>query len=82
MESPIVVMTETSETSETSQGFAMAGLLHSNHTPTPGLLELKKVAQPVKITQRGSNIVITNLYDFIGLQDLLLIYKTEELGEE
>lgn len=63
-------------------GFAMAGLLHSNHTPTPGLLELKKVAQPVKITQRGSNIVITNHYDFIGLHDLLLIYKTEELGEE
>lgn len=47
-------------------GFAMAGLLHSNHTPTPGLLELKKVAQPVKITQRRSNIVITNLTTLLG----------------
>lgn len=62
--------------------FAMDGLLYSNHKPTPGLLELKKVFQPVKIVRNGSSLVITNLYDFSSLDHLVGTYRVEKLGDE
>lgn len=62
--------------------FAMDGLLHSNHKPTPGLLELKKVFQPVKIARNGSSLVIKNLYDFSSLDHLVGTYRLEKLGDE
>lgn len=58
--------------------FVMDGLLYSNHTPTPGLLELKKVIQPLKLAVEGDNLVVSNLYDFIGLEHLTATWVLEE----
>jgi beta-galactosidase len=62
--------------------FVMDGLLFSAHKPTPGLLELKKVIEPVKVSMDGENLKVSNLYDFVGLEHLTAAYKIEELGEE
>jgi beta-galactosidase len=58
--------------------FVMDGLVSSLHEPTPGLLELKKVIQPVRIELAGCNIVLSNLYNFVGLDHLVVTYKVEE----
>ena len=61
--------------------FVMDGLLYSTHKPTPGLLELKKVIQPVKLSVEGDKLVVSNLYNFVGLEHLTATYKLEEFGE-
>lgn len=61
--------------------FVMDGLLNSTHKPTPGLLELKKVIQPVKLAVEDDKLVIANLYNYVELGHLSATYKVEELGE-
>jgi beta-galactosidase len=61
--------------------FVMDGLLFSNHTPTPGLLELQKVIQPVIIEVHERSLVLKNLYNFLDLSHLVATYKVEEFGE-
>ncbi|KAL2271378.1 hypothetical protein VTJ83DRAFT_749 [Remersonia thermophila] len=61
--------------------FVMDGLLHSNHTPTPGLVELKKVIQPVRLAVEGTTLVVTNMYNFTGLNHLAGSWKVEEFSE-
>jgi len=64
--------------------FVMDGLLFSDHTPTPGLIELKKVYAPVRgwKTENGRHIVIENEYQFIDLYHLAIDYKVETFGDE
>lgn len=62
--------------------FVMDGLLFSTHKPTPGLHELKKVIEPVKVELKGLRLVVSNLYDYIGLEHLTMVYKVEEFGKE
>ncbi|KAK8044814.1 hypothetical protein PG993_004838 [Apiospora rasikravindrae] len=62
--------------------FVMDGLCNSEHKPTPGLTELKKVIQPVKFEMEDGKVFITNEYDFVGLEHLVATYKIEALGEE
>ncbi|KAK9342371.1 glycosyl hydrolases family 2, TIM barrel domain-containing protein [Lipomyces starkeyi] len=50
--------------------FAMDGLCLSDHTPTPGLIELKKAYEPVLVDLKDDHLVISNIYDFIGLDHL------------
>ena len=61
--------------------FVMDGLLSSEHQPTPGLTELKKVIQPVRLAVGGANLVISNLYNFVGLAHLTAAFKLEEFSE-
>lgn len=61
--------------------FVMDGMCFSDHSPTPGLIELKKVAQPVRGSVSGEKIFIENLYDFLGLDHLAAKYKVEAIGE-
>jgi beta-galactosidase len=61
--------------------FVMDGLCFSNHTPTPGLVEFKKVIEPVRAWVEGVNIVVENGYDFIDLRHLVAAYKVETFGE-
>ena len=58
--------------------FVMDGLCHSDHTPTPGLVEFKKTTQPVKLSMEGKQLLVKNEYDFIGLDHLVATYKVEE----
>ena len=61
--------------------FVMDGMCFSDHTPTPGLTELKKVAQPVRAWVNENEIIIENLYDFVALDHLTATYKVEAIGE-
>lgn len=61
--------------------FVMAGLLHSNHTPTPGLLEYKRVIQPVAIEfLDGLRVKITNRYDWQITNHLACVWTVKESG--
>lgn len=64
--------------------FVMDGLLFSNHTPTPGLIELKKVYAPVRgwLDEDGRDVIIENEYQFIDLAHLAIDYKIETFGDE
>ncbi|ETS85923.1 hypothetical protein PFICI_03948 [Pestalotiopsis fici W106-1] len=61
--------------------FVMDGLCNSEHKPTPGLLELKKVIQPIKFDYEDGHVFITNEYDFVGLEHLVATYRIESFGE-
>ncbi|ORY60925.1 uncharacterized protein BCR38DRAFT_487982 [Pseudomassariella vexata] len=62
--------------------FVMDGLCDSEHKPTPGLTELKKVIQPVKFDVEDGRIFITNEYDFMGLSHLVGTYSVESFGDK
>ncbi|SPN98631.1 related to beta-galactosidase/beta-glucuronidase [Cephalotrichum gorgonifer] len=50
--------------------FVMDGLLFSDHTPTPGLVEYKKAIEPVTVRAVDGKLEVTNHYDFVGLEHL------------
>ena len=50
--------------------FVLDGLLFSDHTPTPGIVELKKVFEPIEATYKAGKLSITNHYDFISLDNI------------
>ncbi|KAK4214765.1 glycoside hydrolase [Rhypophila decipiens] len=60
--------------------FVMDGLLFSTHQPTPGLVELKKVYEPVKVSVEGDSLIVTNIYNFVGLEHLLVSWRVHQLG--
>ncbi|KAJ5758790.1 hypothetical protein N7520_005946 [Penicillium odoratum] len=51
--------------------FVMDGLVTSDHSPTPGLLEYKKAIEPVDITYRNGKLHIQNCFDFVDLSHLI-----------
>lgn len=50
--------------------FIMDGVLFSNHTPTPGLIEYCKAIEPVQVSLSGKKVEVTNRYDTITLDHL------------
>ncbi|KAJ1331846.1 evolved beta-galactosidase subunit alpha [Microdochium nivale] len=62
--------------------FVMDGLCNSEHKPTPGLIELKKVFQPVKFDFESGKVFVTNEYAFSGLEHLVGSYTIEALEEK
>lgn len=62
--------------------FVMDGLLNSRHDPTPGLIEYKKVIEPVKLRVDGGNVIIENHYNFLNLSHLTATYAIEAFGQE
>ncbi|MCF3145562.1 glycoside hydrolase family 2 TIM barrel-domain containing protein [Streptomyces platensis] len=66
--------------------FVCDGLVLPNRMPSPGLLEFKKVIEPVRIEAASEGgaagaVRITNRYDFAGLGHLLFRYVHEVGGE-
>ncbi|KAJ4183895.1 hypothetical protein NW755_009434 [Fusarium falciforme] len=56
--------------------FIMDGVLFSNHTPTPGLIEYAKAVEPVQtLSLDGNKVTIVNRYDYIGLEHLKATWK-------
>jgi len=49
--------------------FVMDGLCTSEHLPGPGLIELKKVYQPITLTMRGDFVWVRNRYDFTPIEE-------------
>ncbi|KAL2849939.1 glycosyl hydrolases family 2, TIM barrel domain-containing protein [Aspergillus pseudoustus] len=62
--------------------FVLDGLLYSDHTPTPGFVELRKAYAPVHAWFENEVIHIENRFDFVDLGELQVGYKVEALGEE
>lgn len=61
--------------------FIMDGVLHSDHTPTPGLVEYKKGIEPIKVVRYASQAaIVVNRYDFITLDHLGCIYVILDEG--
>ncbi|KAL4914361.1 glycosyl hydrolases family 2, TIM barrel domain-containing protein [Aspergillus aurantiobrunneus] len=61
--------------------FVLDGLLFSDHSPTPGLVELRKAYAPVHAWFEGGVVYVENRNDFVGLEGLQAVYKVESLGE-
>jgi beta-galactosidase len=62
--------------------FVMDGLCSSSHTPMPGLMEMKKVVQPIRGWIENDKVVVANDYDFIGLEGIAVSYKLESFEEK
>ncbi len=61
-----------------NSNFCCDGLVQPDRTPTPGLLEYKKIIAPVRLEEEDAasgQIRITNLFDFIGLGGFKLSYS-------
>ncbi|KAI1207714.1 glycoside hydrolase family 2 protein [Annulohypoxylon truncatum] len=62
--------------------FIMDGVLHSDHTPTPGLIEYKKGLEPIKvISYTSETATIVNRYDFNTLDHLECSYIIMDEGQ-
>lgn len=64
--------------------FCLDGLVYPDRTPHTGLLELKKVIAPVKfeaVDLSIGKVKVTNLYDFVDLSHLALVWRIEKDGE-
>ncbi|ETI20543.1 hypothetical protein G647_08580 [Cladophialophora carrionii CBS 160.54] len=62
--------------------FVMDGLCHSDHTPTRGLIELKKVFEPITARLDGHQLVLQNHYNFVGLEHVKAEFNVHSLGQE
>ncbi len=62
--------------------FVADGLLFPDRTPSPGLLEFKKVIEPVRIEgdTAAGRLRVTNLHDFRDLSHLTFSWTLEEEG--
>ena len=63
--------------------FVCDGLIFPDRTPSPGLIEYKKVIEPVRITGDGADgtVRITNAYDFADLSALAFAWSHQVDGE-
>jgi beta-galactosidase len=59
--------------------FCIDGLVFPDRTPSPGLVEYKKVVEPVRITI-GDAVTITNRRDHTDTSDLVFLWVAEEEG--
>lgn len=63
--------------------FICDGLVFPDRTPSPGLIEYKKVIEPIRITDAGSgSFTIENRHDFTDLTGLELTWSYEVDGVE
>jgi beta-galactosidase len=61
--------------------FVADGLLFPDRTPSPGLAELKKVVEPVRITPApDGGLRVANLHGFLDLSHLAFKWSLEEEG--
>ena len=60
--------------------FVCDGLIFPDRIPSPGLIEYKKVIEPVKVEKVGDQFRITNRYDFINLDHLQLSWNVSVAG--
>jgi len=64
--------------------FVIDGLIFPDRTPSPGLIEYKKILEPIKVKSvdiLNEKIMISNLFDFIELKNVQLVWNVELLGK-
>ncbi|WP_036662608.1 glycoside hydrolase family 2 TIM barrel-domain containing protein [Paenibacillus sp. FSL H8-457] len=65
-----------------NSNFVIDGLVRPDRTPSPGLLEYKKVIEPVRMSMRRHGVLhIMNRYDFISLDHLQAHYRVLSDGK-
>ena len=70
------------EGEEISDGhFCIDGLLFPNREPSPGLLQLKAVIAPVRITGDNGEVVVKNTQTFADLSEFAFKWKVETEGK-
>jgi beta-galactosidase len=62
--------------------FVADGLVFPDRAPSPGLLDLKKAVEPVRMTREGHSVCVKNLYDLVGLGHLAFRWVLEVEGRE
>jgi beta-galactosidase len=62
--------------------FVCDGLLFPDRTPSPGLVEYKKVIEPVRIMPHGTGLTVTNRYDMRDLSHLDFVWSVAVDGVE
>jgi beta-galactosidase len=60
--------------------YCIDGLVFPDRTPSPGLVEYKKVIEPIRIDGGQSAVTITNRYDFADLSHLDFGWVLEDEG--
>lgn len=60
--------------------FVCDGLCFPDRKPSPGLIDVRSIIQPVEITREGTRLSIRNRYDFIDLSHLDLTYTVHQRG--
>ncbi|MGN9842486.1 glycoside hydrolase family 2 TIM barrel-domain containing protein [Nonomuraea sp. H19] len=60
--------------------FITDGLVFPDRTPSPGLIEFKKVIEPVRVTVSPSSVTVANQHDFRDLSHLSFSWTLEEEG--
>lgn len=68
----------------TNGNFCIDGLIMPDRTPSPALLEYKKVIEPIHtkaIDLQAGKFSLENRYDFVSLDHLTLFYEVEREGE-
>ncbi|WP_410586885.1 glycoside hydrolase family 2 TIM barrel-domain containing protein [Amycolatopsis sp. lyj-23] len=60
--------------------FVIDGLVFPDRTPSPGLLEFAKVAEPVRIAADPAGIRVSNHYDFVSTAHLTFTWTLEDEG--
>ncbi|KAK6206028.1 hypothetical protein LQW54_007967 [Pestalotiopsis sp. IQ-011] len=62
--------------------FVMDGVLFSDHTPTPGLIEYKKAIEPIKVVSyTATTVTIINRYDFVSLDHVECTFHLIDNGK-
>jgi beta-galactosidase/evolved beta-galactosidase subunit alpha len=63
--------------------FVIDGLVRPDRTPSPGLIEYKKVIEPVKteVVDSSGKVRLTNRYDFLSLDHLQLSWSVTADGK-
>jgi beta-galactosidase len=61
--------------------FVADGLVFPDRTPSPGLLDVKKVVEPVRIAREGPSLRVANRYDFAGVSHLDFRWILEDGGQ-
>ncbi|KZS47198.1 beta-galactosidase subunit alpha [Paenibacillus glucanolyticus] len=65
-----------------NSNFVIDGLVRPDRTPSPGLLEYKKVIEPIRLSMPNQGrLLIMNRYDFISLDHLLAHYRVLADGQ-
>jgi beta-galactosidase/evolved beta-galactosidase subunit alpha len=64
-----------------NSNFVIDGLVRPDRTPSPGLIEYKKIIEPVKVEMiDAGKIRVTNRYDFVTLDHLQVHYSVTADG--
>ncbi|HEU5223354.1 MAG TPA: glycoside hydrolase family 2 TIM barrel-domain containing protein [Candidatus Lumbricidophila sp.] len=61
--------------------FIVDGLVFPDRTPSPGLVELKKVFEPVRVTVTPDGVSVTNRRSHAGTADLIGSWRLDRDGE-